>query len=191
MSALLLTGPAVEPLSLAEAKAFLRVEHEDDDELIGTLILGARVHVEGQTRRALNTQSWRLVHDDWPADRPMAVWPAPVQEVTAARVYRADGSVQVLDPDIFVVDTAGAPARVGVAPGAVPPPGRALAGIEIDFDAGYGDEPTDVPEPLRQAMRLLIAHWYENRGVAVVGQSASALPQTVAPLLAPYKVLAL
>jgi len=99
--------------------------------------------------------------------------------------------VQVLDPEIFIVDTAGAPARVSVEAGAAPPPGRAVAGIEIDFDAGYGDDPTDVPEPLRQAMRLLIAHWYEHRGMAAVGQSVAALPQALGPLLAPYKVLSL
>jgi hypothetical protein len=59
MSALLLTAPAVEPLSLTEAKAFLRVEHNDDDELIAALAAGSRIHVETQTRRALITQRWR------------------------------------------------------------------------------------------------------------------------------------
>ncbi len=60
MSAFLLKAPAVEPLSLAEAKAFLRVETSDDDEVIGTLIAGSRIHVEAQTRRALITQNWRI-----------------------------------------------------------------------------------------------------------------------------------
>ena len=60
MSSLLLTAPAIEPLSLAEAKAFLRVETSDDDEVIGALIAGSRIHVEAQTRRALITQSWRI-----------------------------------------------------------------------------------------------------------------------------------
>jgi uncharacterized phiE125 gp8 family phage protein len=63
MSSLLLTAPAVEPLSLAEAKAFLCVEMPDDDDLIGALVAGSRIHVEAQTRRALITQSWRLAID--------------------------------------------------------------------------------------------------------------------------------
>lgn len=68
MSAILLTAPAVEPVSLAEAKAFLRVEHNDDDDLIGALAAGSRIHVEAQTRRALVTQSWRIALYEWPQD---------------------------------------------------------------------------------------------------------------------------
>ena len=67
MSAILLNAPASEPVSLAEAKLFLRVEHDDDDDLIAALIAAARVQVEAQTRRALITQTWRLVRDVWPA----------------------------------------------------------------------------------------------------------------------------
>jgi len=79
MSSLLLTAPAIEPLSLAEAKAFLRVETSDDDDVIGALIAGARIHVEAQTRRALITQSWRLAIDAWPDDGRLIVLPAPLQ----------------------------------------------------------------------------------------------------------------
>lgn len=75
MPAILLTPPAAEPLSLAQAKAFLRVEHDDDDELIAALIAGSRLHIEAQTRRALMTQSWRLVRDAWPQDGLVEVLP--------------------------------------------------------------------------------------------------------------------
>ncbi len=87
MSSLLLTAPAVEPLSLDEAKAFLRVEHGHDDETIAALTAGSRIHVEAQTRRALITQSWRISADCWPEDGRLPVRPGPLQEVTAARVY--------------------------------------------------------------------------------------------------------
>src|SRR5690242_14642320 len=81
MPSILLTPPAVEPLSLAEAKAFLRVEHDDDDDIIAALIAGARIHVEAQTRRALITQSWRLVRDCWPQDGRIEVRPAPLRSL--------------------------------------------------------------------------------------------------------------
>ena len=56
---------------------------------------------------------------------------------------------------------------------------------------GYGDAAIDVPEPLRQAIRLLVAHWYENRGLIVPAASIAVLPATVAALIAPYRMLSL
>lgn len=174
-----------------EAKATLRVEHDDDDDVIAALIAGARVHVEAQTRRALITQSWRLIRDAWPGNGRLVMLPAPLQALTAVRVYRLDGSTQTIDPQAFVVDAASAPARVSFASGAPPAPGRPIGGIELDVDVGYGDEPADVPADLRQAIRTLVAHWYENRGIIALGESVAMLPEQVAALLAPYRVRAL
>ena len=86
---------------------------------------------------------------------------------------------------------AAAPGVIAFAPYALPPPGRAVAGIEIDVEAGYGATASDVPEPLKQAIRQLVAHWYENRGAGAPGESALRMPATVAALIAPYRVLAL
>ena len=63
MASILLTGPAVEPITLAEVRSHLRVQHDDDDDIFSALIAGARVHIETQTRRALINQSWRLTRD--------------------------------------------------------------------------------------------------------------------------------
>jgi uncharacterized phiE125 gp8 family phage protein len=71
----------------------------------------------------------------------------------------------------------------------MPSPGRSTAGIELDVTAGYGDTAVDIPEPLRQAIRLLLAHWYENR--AIVAEGSTALPASVEALIAPYRVLSL
>ena len=188
MSAILLTAPAVEPVSLAEAKAFLRVEHNDDDELIGARAAGSRIHGEAQTRRALVTQSWRITLDCWPEDGRVRVVPAPLQELTAARVYDFDGNPHTVDPQAFVPDL-GASA-LAFAPWALPQPDRIAAGIELDVTVGYGDAAVDVPEPLRQAIRLLVGHWYENRGLAALG-TVTVLPTTVAALIAPYRMLSL
>jgi uncharacterized phiE125 gp8 family phage protein len=191
MSSILLTGPAVEPVTLAEAKAYLRVEHDDDDDVISALIAGARVHIEAQTRRALITQTWRLTRDVWPIDGRILILPAPLRELTAARVVMLNGSTQDISPSDFSADRAGAPAILAFGPGALPMSDRPIAGIELDVDVGYGDAPADVPEPLRQAIKLLIAHWYENRGITASGREAAVLPHTVAALIAPYRVLSL
>jgi uncharacterized phiE125 gp8 family phage protein len=191
MPSILLTAPAVEPLSLAEAKAHLRVAHDDDDDLIAALIAGARGHVEALTHRALITQTWRLMRDAWPADGRIAVLPAPLQALAAARVYDADGVAQALDLDAFVADTISAPGVVSFPPWSVPAPGREQAGIELDVTVGYGDAATDVPAPLTLALRLLLTHWYENRGVVASGGEAALLPVGVAALIGPYRVLGL
>src|SRR5215204_4629062 len=191
MSSILLTPPAVEPVTLADAKAYLRVEHSEDDAVISALIAGARSHIEAQTRRALITQTWRLVRDAWPREGRIAVAPSPLRQIIAARVYREDGSALVIDLQAFVSDKAAAPSIIAFPSWSLPAPGRALAGIEIDVEAGYGATPFNVPEPLRQAIKLLVAHWYENRGLIAAGQSIATLPATVAALLAPYRVLSL
>lgn len=191
MSSILLSGPAIEPVSLAEAKAHLRVEHDDSDDTIAALIAGARVHVETQTRRALITQSWRLVRDRWPADGRIEVLPGPLRQLTAVRVYKPDGSTQAIDPAAFAADKASVPAVVAFPPGALPQPGRVVAGIELDVSVGYGDEAEAAPGPLRQAIRILVAHWYENRGLVATGVAGAMLPETAAALLAPYRVMSL
>jgi uncharacterized phiE125 gp8 family phage protein len=191
MSSILLTPPAVEPVTLAEAKAYLRIDNDDDDAVISALIAGARSHVEAQTRRALITQTWRLVRDAWPGDGRVAVVPSPLRQITAARVYRLDVITQTLDLQAFVANAAATPAIISFLTWSLPVPGRPAAGIEIDVEVGYGDDPADVPEPLRQAIKLLVAHWYENRGLIAVGQTLALLPATVAALIAPYRLLSL
>jgi uncharacterized phiE125 gp8 family phage protein len=191
MASILLAGPAVEPITLAQAKQFVRVEHDDDDDVITALIAGARIHVETQTRRALITQSWRLTRDVWPATGCVPVLPVPLKTLDAARVYKSDGTTLSLDLAGFALDKSSAPARLSFVRGAPPAPERSAAGIEIDITCGYGDAAANVPEPLRQAIRLLVAHWYENRGLIAVGSEIAVLPQSGRALIAPYRVLSL
>jgi uncharacterized phiE125 gp8 family phage protein len=106
MSAYLVTAPAAEALSLADAKAFLRVEHGDDDAIIASLIVAARNHIEALTRCVLITQTWRLVLDRWPDGGRIVPRIGPVRSVVAARVFNAAGEASEIDPEIFVVDAA-------------------------------------------------------------------------------------
>ncbi len=188
MSAILLTPPSAEPWTVAEAKDFLRIEHDDDDTIVAALVAAARGHVEALTRRALLTQGWRFVLDAWPSDGRYAPRMAPLRELAAARVYDAAGHAGAVDTATFVLDAA---ANVIAAPClSLPVPGRAAAGIELDVQLGYGAA-VDVPDALRHAVRMLVAHWYENRGLAALGASVAVLPAGAGALLAPYRVLSL
>jgi uncharacterized phiE125 gp8 family phage protein len=189
MSAILLVPPPAEPWSVAEAKAFLRVEHGDDDAVIAALIAAGRGHVEALTRRALLVQRWRFVLDAWPADGRFSPRIGPLRSVIAARAFDAANNVHSIDVETFVVDAA---ANIIASPyWALPLPGRATAGIELDVELGYGASAADVPDALRHAIRMLVAHWYENRGLAVPGTTMAMLPAGVDALVAPYRVLSL
>jgi uncharacterized phiE125 gp8 family phage protein len=188
MPAILLTPPSAEPWTVAEAKSFLRVEHSDDDTIIAALIAAARGHVEALTRRALLAQGWRFVLDAWPADGRIVLRMGPLRSVIAARVFDTANNASTIELETFVVDIA---ADIIASPcWALPVPGRASAGIELDLQLGYGANAADVPDPLRHAVRMLAAHWYENRGLAAIG-SVAVLPAGVDALIAQYRVRAL
>lgn len=187
MAAILIEEPAIEPLTLVEAKAFLRVEHGADDDLIALLIKAARSEVESATCRAMITQSWRIVLDHWPASGLIVAPISPLRSITTARVRASDGSASSIDLSAFTLDTVRLPGRIRFDRAAVSEPGQPIAGIEIEITAGHGETAASVPEPLRQAMRLLIACSYEQRD-RVEGDK---LPDTVAALVAPYRVVSL
>jgi uncharacterized phiE125 gp8 family phage protein len=181
MSASLLVPPALEPLSLAEAKAFLRVEHDDDDAVIAALIAAARGQIEAQTRCVMMLQSWRLRIPQRPPQGRIRLRMAPLRSLLAARAVDGAGAPRPLDAAGFAVE-----------PGAgviVAPP---IAGaLELDCEFGFGAQPSDVPELLRHAVRTLTAHWYENRGLAAIGSSVALLPGSVSAMIASFRVLSL
>lgn len=187
MALILTTGPAAEPVSLAEAKAHLRVDQDDEDALIGQLIVAARMFVERTLGLALITQGWSYFLDHWPRSSCVALPIAPVQSVSAVKLHDSAGGSVTLDADDYAVDVLSQPARL-VLKGATPSIfTRELNAFEIAFTAGYGDEAEDVPAPVRQALMLLVAHWFERREPVVLGLGATEVPATVDGLLLPYR----
>lgn len=189
MPAYLVTAPAAEPLSLVDAKRFLRVEHSDDDAVITALVSAARSHVEALTRNALMVQTWRLVLDRWPDGGRISPRIGPLRALAAVRVFSAANDASTIDPEIFVVDAA---AGVLAAPAwSLPVPGRNVAGIELDIEVGFGAAVDDVPQTLLQAIRMLVAHWYENRGLIAIGSSVAMMPASVNAMISSHRVLSL
>jgi len=184
---MLIIAPAIEPVSLAEAKSWLREDNDDEDQLIQTLLVSARLTLEAWTRRFFITQGWRLICDTWPfpksGTQSITIAFAPFRDVTAIRVYDINDAASSIEPTTYRI-------RGGDLGGYIlfetPPklPGRALEGVEIDFIAGYGSTPSQIPEPLRRAILLLVAHWREHRGD---DNALMALPSTALALCAPYR----
>ncbi|MGV1013702.1 MAG: head-tail connector protein [Methyloceanibacter sp.] len=187
MALVLTEAPEVEPISLAEAKAHLRVDSDDEDMLIEQLIVTARMFIERALGLALITQTWSYFIDTWPRSFTVALPLTPVQAVSAVKLHDAEGGTTTLDEVAYAVDVLSQPARV-VLTGAVPTVTlRALNAFEVLLLAGYGDEKEEVPETLRHALVLLVAHWFERREPVVLGSTPQEVPATVAGLLLPYR----
>ncbi len=184
MSLTLTTPPAAEPVTLAEAKAHLKVDSSADDALITSLIVAARARAEWHTGRAFVTQSWTLWLDAWPQDGLVEIPLPPLQSVTQVKTYDLDDAASVLDPSAYQLDAASAPARLKRK--SEPRTDlRAVNAVEIAFTAGYGDA-SAVPQPVKQAILQIVADLYANRG-----DTAEIVSAAAEALLAPYRIFKL
>lgn len=184
MTPILISGPAGEPVSLAELKAFLRIDSEAEDALLTALIPAARLTVEAAAGLILMRQTWRLVRDAWPGERVLRLPLKPVLALEAVRIVDAAGDAASLDIAGFTLDAISDPPRL-LRPADVAAPGAELNGIEIDLALGFGNSADDVPAALRQAVLRLAAHWFEHRGEEP--GAAPPLPGDVVALTAPYR----
>jgi uncharacterized phiE125 gp8 family phage protein len=183
MTPLLIAGPAVEPVTLAAMRDYLRLDDTAEDDLVAALIKAARLLVEASSGRQLIEQSWRITLERWPAGRVVMLPVSPLMRIERLRVYDAAGVGTDLAAPHYRADPASDPPRVIVEQTA-PEPGRAGQGIEIDAVAGFGAGAADVPAALTQSIRLLVARWFENRGDA---PAEPMLPPDLAALVAPYR----
>jgi uncharacterized phiE125 gp8 family phage protein len=181
-----ITAPAAEPVTLAEAKAHLRVDLSDDDAMISRLIAAARHWVEEACGRVLISQTWRMTLDAWPDTPDLALIRPPVQSVTAVRTVSAEGVASVWAGANYAMAFGAEPQRLVRLVPAWPIPGRPRAGIEIDMICGYGALATDVPAALRQAVLLKTAQLYERRG-----EDKGESPDAAWTLLAPFRTVRL
>jgi uncharacterized phiE125 gp8 family phage protein len=231
----LIHGPAVEPLSLDEAKLHVRQDSTADDDLITTLIQAAREYCEDFCHRAFVTQTWQLLLDHFPGvadhnqgyadlgvmgDAALGIGLPPVgytfayqsevyfragalilpkpplQSVYFIKYIDTDGTLQTLDPSLYQVDTASEPARVAPAANNNWPltllsiRAPVLNAVQIQFVCGFGAA-ADVPASIKAAMKLMIAHWYENRSQVLTGFRAAAveIPDAADTLLWRNKVV--
>ena len=188
MPLIMTSGPATEPVTAAEAKAHLRVDGSAEDVLISSLILTSRLHIEAALGLALITQGWTLLLDAWPKGPSVAIPIRPVQAINAVRVRAADATPATLAASDYVLEGKGLPPRLVRTRQDWPVPGRVAAGIEIDFTAGFGSLAADVPAPIRHALLMLVAHWYEHRDPIEIGSVEANIPAPVSELLMPYRV---
>lgn len=180
MALKLLIGPDIEPVTLEEAKLHLKVETDDDNDLIEALITAAREYCEGFQRRAYIVQTWELWLDAFPEQQWIQLPRPPLQEATVEYYDVNDIAYDFTD---FFVDTKSEPGYIVLNYDAVWPTTvlRPANGVCITFIAGYGDgteydEAESVPRKVKQAMLLIVGAWYEQRENSI---ATGAIPKEI------------
>lgn len=184
------TGPATTAISLAEAKAFLRVDsdYDDDDSYITSLIGVATNVVEQFTRRRLITQTYNIYYDEFPPYMDLQV--GNVASVTHVKYYDTDNTLQTLETSQYDVDIRVKPGRIYQAEdGNFPDTYERANSVEVEFVVGSAA--SDVEDAIKQAMYIVIGRYYENRQDVVMGTQVNELPLMVEHLLTPYRLLEL
>ncbi|MDI7861266.1 head-tail connector protein [Rhizobiaceae bacterium n13] len=176
--------PLAEPLTLAEAKAHLRLDGSDEDDLLLPLVKAAREHLERLSGLCLMTQALRLYRDDWPADGVIQIARGPVQAIESVTVYDTGGEPVAVSLDGHRLDGASHPARLTL--NQFVNSHAAINGIEIDFVAGFGDAATDVPDMLKRALTMHVAHMFEWRGAVSMAGQPAGVPAGYDRLVTPY-----
>jgi uncharacterized phiE125 gp8 family phage protein len=171
------------PVTLAQAKAHLRVDFDDEDSTITALIAAATRAVENRVQRRYCTQTVEWVIQNFPMCG-LRLPLAPVASVDSVQYTNADGSVSTLDADSYVVTSQGTATVLYPALGAIWPlawPGPKP--VAITFTAGGAA--AAVEAHVTAAILLMIGHLYQNREAVVLPQGGNPveLPLGVADLM--------
>jgi uncharacterized phiE125 gp8 family phage protein len=153
-----MTPPTIEPVTLNEAKAQLRVDFDDDDVYIQNLISVAREYCESFQNRAYMPQTFDLAFDNFPS-LVFKVPRPPLKSVNHIWCYDEHGEGhEVTD---FFVDVYSTPGRIAVErwPQITL---RKLNGVMVQFVAGD----SNVSNRVKQSILLLVSYWYDNRDAA-------------------------
>lgn len=180
-----------EPLTLAETKLHLRITVDDvlsEDTLILSLITAAREYCENVTGRALATQELEHYLDRFPSSNEIEIPYPPLQSIENVSYTDSNGNETIMaEGTDYLVDTDSTVGRV------VLPYGKSWATatlntvnpIKIRYTAGY----TVIPKTIKQAMLLLIGHWYENREATAESRYVKGeIDFAVKALLSQYRV---
>lgn len=186
----LVTAPTVEPITLPQAKAHLRVDGDSDDLYIGDLIQDAREKVETDGNLALMPQVWDQVLDTFPYySTPIELLKWPIQNIVSLKYTDAGGNVLTWAPSNYTVNLATLPPRVAPAYAQYWPilALAQLGAVQIRLSCGFASSAL-VPGRLKRAMYFLLGHWYENRSSTDLERvNALDVPQTYDDLMESFK----
>lgn len=177
---IVLTPPEQEPITVAQVRDHSRLDVLPiEDAYLDSLISIARDVAENQTWLSIASKVYLTALDEFPMDA-IELNPHPVTEVVSVVYDDLDGNPQTLDPSAYQLDLIGIPARI-IPLGEWPDIAHRANAVRVTYRAGY--TPATLPPQLRQALVVLIDHFYEHRGQVVTGSMVSELPMAAKALL--------
>lgn len=183
----IITPPAQEPITLAEAKAHLRLENTLDDVTVAMLIQTARQYVEEVTWRGIVSQTWELVMDSFPTEEYFELPKGKLASVTSITYLDTAGAAQVLAGSEYEVDSTSEPGKVRLAYEKTWPITRSRWNAVVTrYVVGWDVDV--VPRPIKHAILLLVSQMYEHRTPEITGTIVSAVRFAVDALLGPYRL---
>lgn len=183
MSITLVTDSLVEPVEIADLRDFLRITHAHEDVFLASLVNAARKWCEDVSGRQFVNASWKMSLDSFPTE--ILLYKLPVSSVTHVKYNDVDDVQQTLVENTdYEVDKLSEPSRIHAWPGlSWPSTNDHYHAVEVQWVAGHGATPGTVPQNYKQAVMILAGHWYENRGLMLVGKAAADVKLTVEALL--------
>lgn len=193
----LITAPAVEPVSLADARLHLRIDDDltAEDAWIERAIKSARRQAEHEIGAKIITQTWEMLFDAFPADGiSIELHPelTPQQAITQITYIDTNGDTQTVSAATYSLQKEVSPGYVFPAADTAWPSTVAdmPAAVKVRIRCGYGDAATDVPEDIRNWILMHVETAYKMRGSLQAGVSVSELPIRYHDrLLDPYRVI--
>jgi uncharacterized phiE125 gp8 family phage protein len=167
MKAVLVTAPAVEPITIPEAQAHLRLDSHDDNDWLAGAIRTARQRCENVTGVKLITQTWDLYADRFPSGGVLVLpnSASPVASVTSINYTPRDAAETVFAAENYILDRYGQPASIWLKSGTTWPGVilEVVNAVRVRVVLGYGADGLSVPAELIAAMKLMIGDLYEYR----------------------------
>jgi len=183
-------APAELPISRDEAKLHCRVEHDEEDTLIDSLIAAAVDYLDGPSGilgRAIIEQQWLLELDAWPSSLALPI--EPVSSVTVQYLDKSGTETDVPENQLVIVDAPSARTVLEWVDGfQAPELSDTRYPVKITLTAGFGATAKEL-DGIKVAIKMMVGHWYENRETVVLGMSVAELPMAVSALLARYRVM--
>lgn len=165
MAIKIINPPVIEPITLDEAKQHLRVDGNDDDILIMSLIKQAREYCENYQNRKYITQTLELVLDSFPQGNAIVFNNcSPVQKVESIKYYDVNRQEYLFDESNYIFDLDGFVNRVVLNRGKHWPTVelQSVNAVRVRLIAGYGDSGDKVPEAIKWAIILQMKLLYDD-----------------------------